>query len=269
MSTASATAGAPPGAFAAPGLLTRAAPGLLYGIRLWASVCLAMFVAFRLELESPFWAATSAAIVCQPSLGASLRKGGFRMIGTVIGATAIVLMTAAFPQSRIGFLAILALWIGLCGFTAAILRNFAGYAAALSGYTAAIIFADSSSDPTATFMLAVTRASEICLGIVCAGVVLAGTDFGTARQRLAAKIAGILHEAPTAWPKPWPRSRPTMRTCGTNAARWCWKRPRWTRSSTRRSAKPRICAPGPARCNARSTACCRPCRAGARSPITG
>ena len=166
---------------------------MLYGIRLWASVCLAMFVAFKLELESPFWAATSAAIVCQPSLGASLRKGGFRMIGTLIGAVAIVLMTAAFPQSRVGFLASLALWIGLCGFAAAILRNFAGYAAALSGYTAAIIFADSSTDPTQTFMLAVSRATEICLGIVCAGVVLAGTDFGTARQRLAEKIAHLIH----------------------------------------------------------------------------
>ncbi len=193
MSTAAATT--PPGDDAIPAQGDGAAltQGLLYGIRLWASVCLALFVAFRLELESPFWAATSTAIVCQPSLGASLRKGGFRMIGTLVGAIAIVLMTAAFPQSRVGFLAALALWIGLCGFAAAILRNFAGYAAALAGYTAAIIFADSSSDPTATFMLAVTRASEICLGIVCAGLVLAGTDFGTARQRLAATVAGIIH----------------------------------------------------------------------------
>jgi hypothetical protein len=32
-------------------------------------------------------------------------------------------------------------------------------------------------------MLAITRASEICIGIVCAGVVLATTDFGGARRR--------------------------------------------------------------------------------------
>jgi uncharacterized membrane protein YccC len=177
----------------APGWLTRAAPGLLYGIRVWASVCLTLFVGFKLELDSPYWAATSAAIVCQPNLGASLRKGGFRMIGTLIGAVAIVVMTAAFPQSRVGFLAALAIWIGLCGFVAAILRNFAGYAAALAGYTAAIIFATSSTDPTQTFILAVNRGSEICLGIVCAGIVLAGTDFGTARFRLAQQIAAMVH----------------------------------------------------------------------------
>src|ERR1700676_2537111 len=38
-------------------------------------------------------------------------------------------------------------------------------------------------------MLAMTRASEICIGIVCAGVVLAGADFGGARRRLAAQFA--------------------------------------------------------------------------------
>ena len=58
-----------------------AAPPLLFGVRLWASVCLAMFIAFWLQLDNPFWAGTSAAIVCQPQLGPSLRKGWFRMIG--------------------------------------------------------------------------------------------------------------------------------------------------------------------------------------------
>src|ERR1700751_56976 len=86
---------------------------LLFGVRLWASVCLALFVAFWLQLDSPFWAGTSAAVVCQPQLGASLRKGWFRMIGTVIGAVAIVVFTACFPQDRIGFFALLALWGGV------------------------------------------------------------------------------------------------------------------------------------------------------------
>jgi uncharacterized membrane protein YccC len=87
---------------------------LLFGLRLWASVCLALFVAFKLELGNPFWAATSAAVVCQPQLGASLRKGWFRMIGTVVGAVAIVVLTACFPQDRFAYFALLAAWCGLC-----------------------------------------------------------------------------------------------------------------------------------------------------------
>jgi uncharacterized membrane protein YccC len=176
----------------------KAAPPLLFGLRLWAAVCLALFVAFWLELDDPFWAGTSAAIVCQLQLGASLRKGWFRMIGTVVGATMIVLLTACFPQDRIAFLVLLALWCGLCAFAATAFRNFASYAAALAGYTAAIIAANNlgatggaSSD---VFLLAVTRASEICIGIVCAGIVLAGTDLGGAQRRLAESFADLAAE---------------------------------------------------------------------------
>src|ERR1700719_2530443 len=43
-------------------------------------------------------------------------------------------------------------------------------------------------------MLAITRASEICIGIVCAGVVLALTDFGGARRRLATQLAALAAE---------------------------------------------------------------------------
>jgi uncharacterized membrane protein YccC len=176
----------------------KAAPPLLYALRLWAAVCLALFVAFWLELDNPFWAGTSAAIVCQPQLGASLRKGWFRMVGTLIGAIAIVILTACFPQNRIGFLGLLALWGGICAFAATAFRNFASYAAALAGYTAAIIAADNlgatggaSSD---VFLLAVTRASEICIGIACAGIVLAGTDLGGAQRRLAESFANLAAE---------------------------------------------------------------------------
>src|SRR5713101_3069084 len=110
-----------------------AGPPLLFGLRLWASVCLALYVAFWLELDNAYWAGTSAAIVCQPQLGASLRKGWYRMIGTVVGAIAIVVLTACFPQSRAGFLLTLALWGAACGLVATLLRNFASYAAALAG----------------------------------------------------------------------------------------------------------------------------------------
>jgi uncharacterized membrane protein YccC len=178
--------------------ISSAAPALLFGLRLWASVCLALYVAFWLELDNAYWAGTSAAIVCQPQLGASLRKGWFRMIGTVVGAVAIVLLTACFPQDRAPFLIGLALWGAACALVATLLRNFAAYAAALGGYTAAIIASDqlgATGGPNGdAFMLAVTRASEICIGIVCAGIVLAGTDFGGARRRLAALFAALAAE---------------------------------------------------------------------------
>src|ERR1700689_3776518 len=94
--------------------LRSATPTLLFGLRLWASVCLALYIAFWLQLDNASWAGTSAALVCQPLLGASLRKGWFRMIGTLVGAAGIVMLTACFPQSRGGFLVGLALWGAAC-----------------------------------------------------------------------------------------------------------------------------------------------------------
>jgi len=78
--------------------LASATPALLFGLRLSASVCPALVVAFRWQLDTRYWAATSAGIVAQSALGASWLEGRFRAIGAVVGGIAIVLMTAAFPQ---------------------------------------------------------------------------------------------------------------------------------------------------------------------------
>src|SRR5271156_1672513 len=177
--------------------LSRAAtPAFLFALRMWGSVCLSLYVAFELELNAPSWSATTAAIICQPVLGASLRKAPFRLIGSVIGAIGIVILAGLFRQSREGFLVGLALWCAVSAFIATLLRNFAAYAAALAGYTAAILASDvlgpvgatNSGDVT---ILAIDRALEIGIGIVSAGVVLALTDLGHSRRKLAAEFAAL------------------------------------------------------------------------------
>ena len=171
---------------------------LLFGLRLWAAACLALYIAFWLQLDNAYWAATTAAIVAQPSLGASLRKARFRMVGTVLGAVAIVVLTACFPQNRAGFLLGLAFWGAACGFVATILRNFAAYGAALAGFTAVIIASDelgATGGPSGDiFLLALTRVSEIWIGLACAALVMASTDVGRARPRLAELFAALRSE---------------------------------------------------------------------------
>jgi len=194
MTAASPTLARPTGAPLAE-WLRGATPAFLFGLRLWASVCLSFYVAFQLELSEPSWAATTAALVCQPVLGASLRKSMFRMVGTVVGAIAIVILAALVRQDRVGFLVGLTLWCAASAFTATILRNFAAYAAALAGYTAAIIAIDVLGPVGSTngivFIFAINRSIEICIGIVSAGVVLALTDLGHSRRKLAAESAAI------------------------------------------------------------------------------
>jgi uncharacterized membrane protein YccC len=117
------------------------------------------------------------------------------LIGTVVGAVWIVALSAWFPQDRVGFLLGLALWGAACACVATLLRNFAAYAAALAGFTAAILASDTLGATGGTdghiFNFAVMRVSEIWIGIVCAGIVLAGTDFGAAPRRLAKLFADL------------------------------------------------------------------------------
>jgi uncharacterized membrane protein YccC len=175
-----------------------AVPALIFGLRLSASVCLALFIAFWLQLDNAYWAGASAAAVSQPILGASLRKGWFRMVGTLAGATFIVVLTAFFVQNRTAFLIGLALWGAACALVATLLRNFASYAASLAGFTAVIVASDelgtTGGATGSAFMFAVTRAGEICIGIACAGVILAATDFGGARRRLAAVLSTLTRQ---------------------------------------------------------------------------
>jgi len=199
-------------------------PQLAFGLRLWASVCLALYVTFWLQLDNGFWAGTSAAVVCQPRLGASLRKGWHRMIGTIVGAVAIVVLTACFPQQRAPFLVGLALWGAAAAFVATLFRNFASYAAALAGYTAAIIASDqlgATGGPNGdAFMLAVTRVSEIGIGIVCAGVVLSATDFGGAGRLLARRFAAVSAAIATRFTAAFASAQPEAREARTARRAW-------------------------------------------------
>jgi len=66
-----------------PNLTTRSdtamramAPPLLFGLRLWASASLALYVVFWLQLDDPFWAGTSAALSAGHSPARRCAKAG-------------------------------------------------------------------------------------------------------------------------------------------------------------------------------------------------
>jgi uncharacterized membrane protein YccC len=175
-------------------LVVSAVPALLFGVRLATAVSLALFVAFYLQLETPTWAGASACVVCQPIVGSSLLKGVFRMIGTAIGAVAAVTLTAVFPQDRSAFLFAMLLWASTCCFVSTLLRNFGAYAALLAGYTLIIIARTSIAAPDQIFDIAVSRATEICVGIVCGTLVVSLTDLGNSPRRLAALLSQLIAE---------------------------------------------------------------------------
>jgi len=93
------------------------------------------------------------------------------MIGTVVGAVAIVVLTARFPQAGPVFCSALALWGAACGFVATLLRNFAAMARRWPVFTAAVIRSDEigrGRRPITTSLCCCCSRKRICIGIICA-----------------------------------------------------------------------------------------------------
>lgn len=123
-----------------------------------------------LQLSDPKWAMMTAFIVAQPISGMVMAKGVARLAGTLVAATVGITLIAWFGQTPILFSGALALWLAICVACATFFRNFRSYAFVLSGYTAVIIAAPALQAPDTVFSLAVSRGTEITIGIACAGL---------------------------------------------------------------------------------------------------
>ena len=165
-------------------------PGALgFALRNTAASLLALYIAFRMNLDDPKWAASTVWIVAQGSRGMGLSKSQYRILGTAIGAAVALVLTGAFAQTPELFLPALAAWIGLCAGVATFLRNFRAYAAVLAGYTAAIIAMDAVSAPLHAFDIATARFLYVVVGILCGAafetVFAPGSPLADVRTRLA------------------------------------------------------------------------------------
>jgi uncharacterized membrane protein YccC len=182
----------------------------IFAAKTTASGLIALLVAFTVNLDQPYWALLTVFIVSQPQQsGSVLAKSLYRIIGTVIGATAALVFVALFAQERVLFLGALALWIGLCAFGSQYARNFAAYSFVLSGYTVAIVGIPGALDAGDAFYIATGRITEVCLGIIVAAtinrIVLPDTlgsqlwqAVADARQTLADYAVTLLERGDTA-----------------------------------------------------------------------
>ncbi|KIA79227.1 fusaric acid resistance protein [Chromobacterium piscinae] len=132
---------------------------------------MALWIAFRLGFDSPSSAMVSVFIVAFPRSGAVLEKSVYRILGTLVGSVAALALAGLFDGQPVLMLISLALWVGVCTSGATLYRDSRSYAFVLSGYTACIIGLPALNHPLAIFNLAVTRVSEISLGILCCALV--------------------------------------------------------------------------------------------------
>jgi uncharacterized membrane protein YccC len=144
---------------------------LLFSAKTFAAAMLAYYIALRIGLPRPSWAIVTVYLVSQPSAGASLGRGVYRLTGTLVGSVATVAIIPTFANEPVVCSMVLAGWIGLCLFLSLLDRTPRAYAFVLAGYTASLIGFPSVAEPGAIFDTASVRVQEIALGILCSVLV--------------------------------------------------------------------------------------------------
>ena len=137
--------------------LTPSLPALQFAGKTLLSGGLALWCAFRFDLDQPQWALMTAFIVAQPLAGMVVQKGLARLLGTLVGTALSVLFMGLFAQAPWLFLLVMALWLGLCTAASTLLRSAWAYAFVLAGYTVAIICLPIIGKPLLVFDEAVAR----------------------------------------------------------------------------------------------------------------
>lgn len=148
-----------------PGIDREAA---LFSLRAFAAAMLALYLGFALGLPRPYWAMSTAYIVSQPLAGAVRSRAIFRLMGTILGGAAAVVMVPALANAPVLLSLAMALWVGGCLAVSLLDRSPRSYVMMLAGYTAAIIGFPGAGVPAAIFDVAIARVTEIGLGIGCA-----------------------------------------------------------------------------------------------------
>ncbi|MDB5399529.1 MAG: hypothetical protein QOF70_918 [Acetobacteraceae bacterium] len=143
----------------------------LYAVKTFAAAMLALYVGMAMDLERPYWAMATVYIVSQPLTGSLRSKAVFRMIGTLLGATATVVLVPNLVDAPELLSAALALWVGLCLYLALLDRTPRSYLFLLAGYTAALIGFPAVTTPDTIWDVALSRVEEIGLGILCSTVI--------------------------------------------------------------------------------------------------
>ncbi|MBO9542028.1 FUSC family protein [bacterium] len=135
------------------------------GLRLAFAAWLAFSIAALLHVQNAYWAAMPIWVVAQSSRGLLLERGLFRLVGTLIGA-GVGLGILHVPAAPWLQLALLGIWVGVCGALTHLLQGVRSYGALLGGMTAAIVVLPTVLAPDQSLELALSRIACTLIGVL-------------------------------------------------------------------------------------------------------
>jgi uncharacterized membrane protein YccC len=167
----------------------------LFSVKCLIAAMVAYYIALQIGLTRPYWAVTTSYIVAQPLAGAALSKAAFRVMGTILGAAAAVVLVPNLVNAPELLSLGLALWLGVCLYISLLDRTPRAYVFLLAGYTASIIGFPSVEAPGAIFTTAILRVEEITIGILCGALVHGFVFPQTVTATLLTRVNAILADA--------------------------------------------------------------------------
>ncbi|WP_312941031.1 FUSC family protein [Agrobacterium pusense] len=144
---------------------------VVFSLKSFLAAMLAYFVAISFDLNRPSWAVATVYIVAHPLSGAISSKSVYRLLGTVIGGGATILMVPNLVNEPILLSGAIIVWVSGCTFVSLLDRTPRSYVFLLAGYTVLLAGLPLVNAPANTFDIVVSRTEEIGLAIICASIV--------------------------------------------------------------------------------------------------
>jgi uncharacterized membrane protein YccC len=142
-----------------------------FALRIWAAMMVGLYAAFWLQLESASSAAVTVGILALQTRGQAYQKAAYRVLATIIGVVASIVIAGLFPQSPGLFMIGFAGWLGLCVYAGGLLDGNRAYSAVLSGYTVALVAVTQIDSPQNIFSTGINRGAAIVVGIAAVALV--------------------------------------------------------------------------------------------------
>ncbi|WLP57413.1 FUSC family protein [Agrobacterium fabrum] len=144
---------------------------VIFSLKTFLAAMLAYLIAISFDLDRPYWAVATVYIVAHPLSGAISSKSVFRLLGTLVGSFATLIMVPNLVNEPILLSGAIVLWVAACTFISLLDRTPRSYVSLLAGYTVLLAGLPLVSAPANTFDTVVSRVEEIGLAIICASVV--------------------------------------------------------------------------------------------------
>jgi uncharacterized membrane protein YccC len=142
-----------------------------FALRVWSAMIVALYAAFWLQLESASSAAVTVGILALPARGHVYHKAAYRVLATIVGVVASIVIAGLFGQSRSLFVIGFAGWLGLCVYAGGLMDGNRAYSAVLSGYTVALVAMTQIDSPQNIFSAGINRGAAIVVGIAAVTLV--------------------------------------------------------------------------------------------------